>query len=136
MRAEQGVIEQVTIRPETLEPEIATVGHESPRGICGSGMIDLISELLSAGIINRSGRFAFDLSHARICKVRDEWAYVLVGADEAPAGEDIVFTESDLKNLIYSKGAVYAGFTTLLKEAGLDFAAVDRALIAGGFGQL
>jgi len=49
--------------------------------------------------------------------------------------EDIVFTESDLKNLIYSKGAVYAGFTTLLREAGLGFAAVDRVLISGGFGQ-
>ncbi len=135
MRAEQGAIEKVSIHPETLEPELATVGNEPPRGICGSGMIDLISELLSAGIIGRSGRFASDLSHARIRKVRDEWAYVLVRADQAPAGEDIVFTESDLKNLIYSKGAVYAGFTTLLKEAGLDFAAVDRILISGGFGQ-
>ena len=135
MRAEQGAIEKVTIHPETLEPELATVGNEPPRGICGSGMIDLISELLSAGIIDRSGRFASDISHARIRRIRDEWAYVLVRADQAPAGEDIVFTESDLKNLIYSKGAVYAGFTTLLKEAGLEFAAVDRILISGGFGQ-
>lgn len=135
MRAEQGAIEKVSIHPETHEPELATVGNEPPRGICGSGMIDLISELLSAGIIDRSGRFASDLSHARIRRIRDEWVYVLVRADQAPAGEDIVFTESDLKNLIYSKGAVYAGFTTLLKEAGLDFAAVDRILISGGFGQ-
>ena len=49
--------------------------------------------------------------------------------------EDIVFTASDLKNLIYSKGAVYAGFTTLLGEAGLDFTTVDRIVITGGFGQ-
>jgi uncharacterized 2Fe-2S/4Fe-4S cluster protein (DUF4445 family) len=135
MRAEQGAIEKVTIHPETLEPEFTTVGNEPPRGICGSGMIDLISELLTAGIIDRSGRFASDLSHARIRKIRDEWAYVLARADQAPVEEDIVFTESDLKNLIYSKGAVYAGFTTLLKEAGLDFSAVERILISGGFGQ-
>lgn len=49
--------------------------------------------------------------------------------------EDIVFTASDLKNLIYSKGAVYAVFTTLLGEAGMDFSMVDRMIITGGFGQ-
>jgi uncharacterized 2Fe-2S/4Fe-4S cluster protein (DUF4445 family) len=135
MRAEQGAIEKVVIDPATREPELATVGDEPPRGICGSGMIDLIAELLSVGIIDRSGRFAADLNHARIRKVRDEWAYVLASAGQTPAGEDIVFTESDLKNLIYSKGAVYAGFTTLLKEAGLDFSGVERVLISGGFGQ-
>jgi uncharacterized 2Fe-2S/4Fe-4S cluster protein (DUF4445 family) len=135
MRAEQGAIEKVVIHPGTLEPELATVGDEPPRGICGSGMIDLISELLSVGIIDRSGRFAADLKHARVRKVRDEWAYVLASAEQTPAGEDIVFTESDLKNLVYSKGAIYAGFTTLLKEAGLDFSGVERVLISGGFGQ-
>jgi uncharacterized 2Fe-2S/4Fe-4S cluster protein (DUF4445 family) len=135
MRAEQGAIEKVTIHRQTLEPELATVGGEPPRGICGSGMIDLISELLAVGIIDRRGQFASDHDHERIRKVREQWAYVLVPADQTPAGEDIVFTESDLKNLIYSKGAVYAGFTTLLKEAGLDFSTVDRVLISGGFGQ-
>jgi uncharacterized 2Fe-2S/4Fe-4S cluster protein (DUF4445 family) len=118
MRAEQGAIERVVIHPQTLEPELGIVGNEPPRGICGSGMIDLIAELLSVGIIDRGGRFAADRDHARIRKIREEWAYVLVPADRTPAGEDIVFTASDLKNLIYSKGAVYAGFTTLSKRRG------------------
>jgi uncharacterized 2Fe-2S/4Fe-4S cluster protein (DUF4445 family) len=135
MRAEQGAIEKVAIHPGTLEPELATIGGEPPRGICGSGMIDLISELLAAGIIDRSGRFGADRSRTRVRRVRDEWAYVLAAAEQTPAGEDIVFTESDLKNLIYSKGAVYAGFTTLLKEAGIGFDAVERVMISGGFGQ-
>jgi len=99
MRAEQGAIEKVAIDRETFEPELITVGNEPPRGICGSGMIDLIAELLSVGIIDRSGRFSADLNHARIRKVRDEWVYVLASAGQTPAGEDIVFTESDLKNL-------------------------------------
>jgi hypothetical protein len=60
---------------------------------------------------------------------------VLAFADETPMNEDIVFTASDLKNLIYSKGAVYAGFTTLLGHAGMDFSMVDRMIITGGFGQ-
>jgi uncharacterized 2Fe-2S/4Fe-4S cluster protein (DUF4445 family) len=135
MRAEEGAIEKVTIDPDTWEPTHETVGALAPRGICGSGMIDLISELLGAGIIDRSGKFRTDADHPRIARVNDEAAYVLVFADETPMGEDIVFAESDLKNLIYSKGAVYAGFTTLLREAGLDFDMVDRIIIAGGFGQ-
>ena len=135
MRAEEGAIEKVTIDPQTLVPDLSTVGDAPPRGICGSGMIDLIAELLKTGIVDRSGRFAKDLGSDRIRKQGDELAYVLTAADETPVNEDIVFTESDLKNLIYSKGAVYAGFTTLLGEAGMDFSMVDRMIITGGFGQ-
>ncbi|MBL0715145.1 MAG: DUF4445 domain-containing protein [Desulfosarcina sp.] len=135
MRAEEGAIEKLTIDPGTLVPDIATVGDQPPRGICGSGMIDLIAELLEADIIDRSGHFHTDRDHPRIKTVNDEPAYVLVLADRTPMNEEIVFTESDLKNLIYSKGAVYSGFTTLLNEAGLDFAMVERMVITGGFGQ-
>jgi len=135
MRAEEGAIEKVTIDPDTLEPDNTTVGDKAPRGICGSGMIDLISELLETGIVDRSGTFQIETDNPRIVRVNDEAAYVLAFAKETPMEEDIVFTESDLKNLIYSKGAVYAGFTTLLSEAGLDFSMVDRIIISGGFGQ-
>lgn len=135
MRAEDGAIEKVTIDPATLAPDTATVGDQPPRGICGSGMIDLIAELLKAGIIDRSGHFAADRDHPRVVTVNDEPAYVLAFAEQTPMKEDIVFTESDLKNLIYSKGAVYSGFTTLLAEAGLDFTMVERMVITGGFGQ-
>jgi uncharacterized 2Fe-2S/4Fe-4S cluster protein (DUF4445 family) len=134
MRAEDGAIEKVTIDPATWDPAITTVGDQPPRGICGSGMIDLISELLETGLIDRRGKFADDLHHPRITTVNDEPAYILAFARQTPMKEDIIFTESDLKNLIYSKGAVYAGFTTLLNEAGLDFSMVERMMITGGFG--
>jgi uncharacterized 2Fe-2S/4Fe-4S cluster protein (DUF4445 family) len=135
MRAEDGAIEKVTIAQKTLEPECTVIGNTKARGICGSGMIDLISELLKTGVIDRSGQFQADVENPRIHKVNDELVYILVFADETPMQEDIVFTESDLKNLLYSKGAVYAGFTTLLNEAGLDFSMVDRFIVSGGFGQ-
>jgi len=135
MRAEQGAIEKITIDTKTLEPDFSTVGDELPRGICGSGMIDLISELLKVGIIDRSGRLQKDIKHRRIRQLGDESAYILAFADQTPMQEDIVFTEPDLKNLLYSKGAVYAGFTTLLAQAGLDFSLVKRVFISGGFGQ-
>ena len=135
MRAEEGAIEKVTIDPDSYEPQLTTVGDASPRGICGSGMIDLIAELLKAGIIDRSGQFSKEINHPRIRENGDELAYVLAFADQTPMQEDIIFTASDLKNLVYSKGAVYAGFTTLLNEAGMDFAMVERVIITGGFGQ-
>jgi len=65
----------------------------------------------------------------------NEIAYVVVFANRTAMEEDIVFTESDIKNLILSKGAVYAGFTVLLNQAGIDFSMVDRVFITGGFGQ-
>jgi uncharacterized 2Fe-2S/4Fe-4S cluster protein (DUF4445 family) len=135
MRAEEGAIEKVTINPQTLVPDLSTVGDAPPRGICGSGMIDLIAELLKTGIVDRSGQFAEGLNNERVRKQGDEWAYVLTFAEGTPMEEDIVFTASDLKNLIYSKGAVYAGFTTLLGHVGMDFSMVDRMIITGGFGQ-
>lgn len=135
MRAEEGAIEKITIEPQSLEPIISTVGDAPARGICGSGMIDLIAELMRTGIVDRSGRFVEMSGKRRVRQQGDELAYVLAFADETPLEEDIVFTASDLKNLIYSKGAVYAGFTTLLREAGMDFSMVDRIIITGGFGQ-
>ncbi len=135
MRAEEGAIERVTIARADQAPEYVTVGDNPPRGICGSGMIDLMSEMLRAGIIDRRGTFVADENSRFVRRIKDEWAYILVPAEESPMGEEIVFTESDIKNLIYSKGAVYAGFTTLLKVAGLDFSTVEKFVITGGFGQ-
>jgi uncharacterized 2Fe-2S/4Fe-4S cluster protein (DUF4445 family) len=135
MRAEEGAIEKVVIDPTTFQPRWTPVGDQPPRGICGSGMIDLISELLNVGIIDRRGRFQADPNHPCIGRIMDEPVYILVPADQTPMKEDIVFAESDIKNLMYSKGAVYAGFTTLLNQAGLDFSMVEHIIIAGGFGQ-
>jgi len=135
MRAEEGAIEKVSIDPGTLEATVSTVAGQPPRGICGSGMIDLLAEMLFAGIIDQSGKFKIDAGHTRIVQNRDEVAYVVEFAENTAMNEDIIFTESDIKNLILSKGAVYAGFTVLLNQAGLDFSMLDRILITGGFGQ-
>jgi len=135
MRAEEGAIEKLTIHPETLDPEFSVVGDVKPRGICGSGMIDLISELLIRGIINPNGKFNLDAEHSRIVDDRDETAYIVAFANETAVDKDIIFTESDIDNLLRSKGAVYAGFIVLLNQAGLDFSMVDQVIITGGFGQ-
>ena len=135
MRAEEGAIEKVSIDPETLEPTFSTVGDVSPRGICGSGMIDLISEMLLTGIIGQDGKYKIDQNHYRMKQDGEDLAYIIAFADETPMEEDIVFTEIDIHSLTLSKGAVYAGFMVLLEQAGLDFSMIDRILISGGFGQ-
>jgi len=135
MRAEEGAIEKVSINPETLEPDFSTVGDLLPRGICGSGMIDLISEMLNTGIIGPNGKFKLESDHPRMKKYNGEGSYVLEFAKNTAMDEDIVFTETDINSLVLSKGAVYAGFSVLLNEAGMDFSMVDRIIITGGFGQ-
>jgi uncharacterized 2Fe-2S/4Fe-4S cluster protein (DUF4445 family) len=125
----------VSIDPDSLEPTITVIGETAPRGICGSGMIDLISEMLTRGIIDRSGKFSLDKARPRITEETGETAYIVVFGRDSAMGKDIIFTESDIKNLILSKGAVYAGFTALLKQAGMDFSMVDRIQITGGFGR-
>lgn len=135
MRAEEGAIEKIRLDPDTLTPAFATVGNALPRGICGSGMIDLISEMLLTGIIDPSGKFRLDPSHPRMLKDENDTAFILVFAPDTAMDEDIIFTESDINSLLLSKAAVYAGFTVLLNQAGLGFDMVDRVLITGGFGQ-
>lgn len=135
MRAEEGAIEKISIDSKTLTPLFTTIGNVSPRGICGSGMIDLIAEMLFAGIIDAGGKIHLEPSHPRIRRDGDSLAYVVVPASETALDKDILFSETDIHSLILSKAAVYAGFTVLLNQAGLDFSMVDRVWIAGGFGQ-
>ena len=135
MRAEEGAIEKVTIDPASRVPAWETIGGQPPRGICGSGMIDLISELLITGVIDPRGKFQLDADHPRYHLQDAVPSYVVATAEETAMGEDLLFSETDIHSIVLSKAAVYAGFTTLLDQAGMDFAMVDRVWITGGFGQ-
>ncbi len=134
MRAATGAVEQVRIDPETFEPMILTVCQSRPRGICGSGLIDAMAELLQAGVITSKGRFNTDLDSSRI-RGEDALEYVLVWSEDAQTGQDIVITEGDLDNLLRAKAAVFAGITTLLNSVGVTTGDIDELLIAGGFGR-
>jgi len=135
MRAEEGAIEKIDLDPETFIPNYETVEDCRPRGICGSGMIDLLSEMLITGVIGQDGKFALDSDHPRLTLFNDEPAFIIETADQTDTDEDILFTQSDIKSLILSKAAIYAGFTILLEQVGMDFSAVGKMIITGGFGQ-
>ncbi len=135
MRAEEGAIEKVRIDPSTLASSFSVIGDGRPRGLCGSGMIDLLSEMLRTKIMDRNGSINLDGDHPRIRQFDYGREYIVALAKETLIGEDIVFTEADIDNIKRAKGAIYAGFSVLLGEAGMDFSMVDRILIGGGFGR-
>jgi len=130
MRATEGAIEAVRINPATFTVELGVIGNAQPVGICGSGMIDAISELFFAGIIDQKGKFMKDLNTDRI-RVEDEGPEFVLHRGET---KDIVLTEVDIENILRAKAAIYAGMSVLLKEVGLSIEVVDRIYIAGGFG--
>jgi uncharacterized 2Fe-2S/4Fe-4S cluster protein (DUF4445 family) len=135
MRADRGAIEGFHINPVTLEPMIITVGMKKPRGICGSGLISILAELLYACVIDRSGKFVRNLSSDRIREGRFGYEYVLVWGEDSATGHDIVISEVDIENLIRAKGALFAGCLTLLETTDLSFDDLDRIIIAGAFGR-
>ncbi len=134
MRASTGAIENFQIHPETYDPMIVTIGRIKPSGICGSGLISIVSELLEARVIDQQGKFNRNLDHPRIREGREGWEYVLAWGQDSLIGEDIVITEVDMDNLMRAKGAMYAGYQTLLDSVGLNFSDLDRVIMAGNFG--
>jgi len=134
MIAAAGAIQDVNIDPQTLEPEISTIGGEKPKGICGSGLINIIAGLLEAGVIGQNGKFNTDLKSDRIRKGGDGYEYLLCAASETQTGKDIVITEVDIDNLIRAKAAVYAGCQTLVRSVGVSPSALEQVIIAGAFG--
>jgi uncharacterized 2Fe-2S/4Fe-4S cluster protein (DUF4445 family) len=132
VRAITGAIEKVQIRDG--QPAYETIGNASPVGICGSGLIDCIFELVSNHIIGFDGKFDRKCPGERLEMVDDIPQYVLAHADETATGGAIVVTESDIGNLIKSKAAVFAAIKSLVDYIGLEFAQIDTLCVAGGFG--
>lgn len=135
MRATRGAIEEVSINPRTCEPMILTIGRVSPIGICGSGLIDIVAELMEAGLIDQKGKFRNDMPTQRVRMGEDGYEYVLAYQEETQIKQDIVVTEIDIENLIRTKGAIYAGCKILLESVGLGFHDLEQLIIAGGFGR-
>jgi len=132
MRAAEGAIEKVNI---TKEGKIrhTTIGNSKPRGICGSGLIDLVAELFTSGFIDRSGRLN---SHKdkRIRERNGEMEFVLVSADQSATGGDLVITQPDIDNLMRAKAAIFAAINILMGFLNLEFEDVGKIYLAGGFG--
>lgn len=131
MRAEKGAVERVYMHEEKILYK--TIGDLPPKGICGSGVIDLVSVLLNAGIINRSGRFLEDQS-PQVITVDGVKRFILVDALNTPNNKPLFITEADVENVITAKAAIFAAVKILLGRLELEFGDIQHFYIAGAFG--
>jgi uncharacterized 2Fe-2S/4Fe-4S cluster protein (DUF4445 family) len=134
MRAAPGAIERVAIDPRTLLPECQVIGGGAPRGICGSGLIDLMAELFTTGVVDERGKFVLPAHSPRVVLRDGRAGFVVAAAAESATGVDIVFTQADMDNLMLSKAAMYTMLTVMTEAAGVRFDELERLYIAGAFG--
>lgn len=132
-----GAISSVKLVPEL---DIKTIGNTKPIGICGSGIVDAIAGMLSAGLIDETGRLADEEEaeslkesyRKRLVELEGKRAFLLV---EASGREnDIAITQKDIRELQNAKAAIAAGIKTLVKFAGISLDDVESVYLAGGFG--
>ena len=135
MRATAGAIEEASINPQTYEPMIITIDMVKPKGICGSGLINIMAALMEADIISPNGKFRDDLDTPRIRLGDSGREYVLAMAPDTQGGQDITLSEGDIDNLMRAKGAMFAGYLTLLENVGLKLQDLEQVILAGAFGQ-
>ncbi|MFA6311104.1 MAG: ASKHA domain-containing protein [Sterolibacterium sp.] len=122
MRAADGAIERVTI--ENGRVAVRTIGNLKPVGLCGSGVLDALSALRRAGIVNARGRL--DDSHPDVIE-RD-------GKRAALLAPDVYFTQDDVRAVQLAKAAIRTGVDLLLRDHGLQERDIERFIIAGAFG--
>ena len=135
MRATDGAIEACVIDKETMEPTLTIVGEDGqkPVGICGSGIIDIISELFRCSIINARG--LFDREGDRVKRdAHGMGRYVLATAEESETGREISIKEVDIDNFIRAKGAIFSAIDTMLQSVDMTPECIDKVYVAGGIG--
>jgi uncharacterized 2Fe-2S/4Fe-4S cluster protein (DUF4445 family) len=132
MRATMGAIEKIEINNGSVAYE--TIGKSKPRGICGSGLIDAVYELVRNNIIEPHGKFNESVKSDRLVQIDGELRYIFAWPDETETGKAISISESEIANLIKSKGAVFAAIKSLVDYVGLSFDQLESIYVAGGFG--
>ena len=135
MRATDGAVEAAVIDKDTMEPTLSVIGEPGQKvvGICGSGIIDMISELFRTGIINARGLFARE--GKRILRdAHGMGRYVLAFPEESETGREVSLNEVDIDNFIRAKGAIFSAIDTLLQSVDMTVDMIDKVYVAGGIG--
>jgi uncharacterized 2Fe-2S/4Fe-4S cluster protein (DUF4445 family) len=132
MRAADGAIEGVNISGDALELQV--IGDVPAIGLCGSGLVDAVAELVGAGLLDHSGRFVPDETAAeiaphlaeRLTKVGEERVFMLAG--------DVYLSQRDIRELQFAKASIATGWQILLREMGIAVEDISQVLLAGSFG--
>lgn len=134
MRAMDGAIDKIRIN-EDLSCSYHVIGGCPPSGICGSGLIDLMAELFTHGVIDRKARIN-DLKTDRIKEKEEGRMYVVERKEKLSSGssDDMVMTDADLQNILRTKAAIYSACSVLLRKTSQSMSELSSVIIAGGFG--
>lgn len=145
MRAAPGAIQRIRIYPETHEVDYKVIGRDAwksysrpqemqTKGICESGILDVLAELYCAGVILKSGRFNSEQKSNRFRRNLDtnQPEFVIAWSQETSIGKDVVISQKDVRQIQLAKGALYCGCKLMMRRMGID--RVDRVKIAGAFG--
>ncbi|MDH3364728.1 MAG: ASKHA domain-containing protein, partial [Thermoplasmata archaeon] len=134
MRAMDGAIDSVRVNDD-LSTSYHVLGDEKPNGICGSGLIDLVAEMYSSGVIDRKARIQ-ELPTDRVRQGDEGLEYVVEWNDRLAEGasSDLIVTDPDLQNVLRTKAAIYGAAAVLLKKMSDDLDDISEVVIAGGFG--
>ena len=135
MRATDGAVEACVIDKATMEPTLTVVGEPGQKvvGICGSGIIDIISELFRCGIINAKGLFVRE--GKRIARdAHGMGRYIVAFPEESETGREVSLNEVDIDNFIRAKGAIFSAIDTLLQSVDMTPECIDKVYVAGGIG--
>jgi len=135
MRAASGAIERIWIDAETHDVHLRTVDDAPARGICGSGIVDAISEMFRCGVLSDSGKMLPSDKSDRLREGTDgRKEFVLASAAEAEAGVDITITQNDVQEIQLAKAAIFTGVATLMRKLGVACPDLKRVYAAGAFG--
>ncbi|HSF98390.1 MAG TPA: ASKHA domain-containing protein [Ornithinibacter sp.] len=148
MRAADGAVEVIRIDPAAEDPAAAVtlgvIGDVEPRGLCGSGLVDAVSELVRVGLLDASGRLVPEEDAARDMPLladrlttvgEGERVFVLYRpTPDAPVAESVYLSQRDVRELQFAKAAISTGWTLLLEELGVAAREVQQVLLAGSFG--
>jgi uncharacterized 2Fe-2S/4Fe-4S cluster protein (DUF4445 family) len=121
MRAADGAIEGVKIVDD--EVQLQVIGDVKPVGLCGSGLVDAVAELVGAGILDHSGKY---VDHERVVKIGEERVFML-----AP---DVYLSQRDVRELQFAKASIATGWTILCRDLGIEPEEIAQVLLAGSFG--
>jgi len=135
MRASTGAIEEVWINGATYETSYRVIGNGKPKGICGSGLISLLSEAFLTGVVDRAGNVNLTLPSPRVREGAHGAEYVVAWGSETESGQDIVISRVDIDNLLRAKAAIYAGFSVLAEQVGIPLENVAKVQVGGSFGK-
>jgi uncharacterized 2Fe-2S/4Fe-4S cluster protein (DUF4445 family) len=123
MRAAEGAIEGVTIVDG--EVELTVIGDTEPLGLCGSGLVDAVAELVGAGVLDHSGRFVLGSSD-RLAKIGEENVFYLA--------DDVYLSQRDVRELQFAKASIATGWQILCNDMEVDPAEISQVLLGGSFG--